>query len=162
LELPYVQLPVGVALAFVLVFVAVFFGLRQRRTLGQLRGDTDMAEEERDYLTRQVRRRLFCSALLIVLAGFLLGWFFIEQDWPNLAPAEGEPLSDEAKDQVRFFVFYWIAALLVLLVILFLASWDFLATARYGFARQKQLEQERRAMLEMEAAKLRRRRQELN
>jgi hypothetical protein len=53
-------------------------------------------------------------------------------------------------------------AILLLLAILMLASWDFLATARYGFARQKQLELERRSMMEMEAAKLRRRRQELN
>ncbi len=122
-----------------------------------------MADEECDYLTRQARRRLICSALLIVLAGFMIGWPFIgDERARGLAPVAGEPLSQEAKDAVRFLVYYWSAALLVLMVVLFVASWDFLATVRYGFSRHKQLEKDRRAMLEMEATKLCRRRQELN
>jgi hypothetical protein len=153
---------VGITLACVLVFVAAFFSLRQRRTLRLLRADSEMPEEERTYLTRQVRRRLTCSALLLVFAGILVGWLFLEDRARGLVPGTGEAISEEAKDELRFLTYYWIAALLVLLGMLFLASWDFLATARYGFRRHKQLEQDRRAMLEMEAAKLRRRRQELN
>ena len=153
---------VGIALACVLVFVAVFFGMRQRRTLALLRLDEEMSDTERGYLTRQVRRRLICSALLLVFAGLLIGWLFMREQITELLPAPGDPITEEAKDRLRFITYYWIGALLVLLAILMLASWDFLATARYGFARQKQLEQERRAMMEMEAANLRRRRQELN
>jgi hypothetical protein len=108
-----------------------------------------------------VRRRLICSALLVVFAGILVGWLFLADRARALATVGGEP-SDEAKDELWFLALYWIGALLVLLAIMFLASWDFLATARYGFRRHKQLEQDRRAMLEMEAAKLRRRRQEMN
>ena len=152
----------GTLLASVLVFVAVYFGLRQRRTFAQLRADTEMDAEERSYLARQMRRRLLCSALLVVLAALLIGGLFLDDRARALAPPEGEPLSQEAKDELRFLIYYWISALLVLMAALFLASWDFLATARYGFSRHKQLEHERRTMLEIEAANLRRRRQELN
>ena len=153
---------VGSVLAAIVAFVAVFFALRQRRTLALLRLDEEMSDTERGYLTRQVRRRLVCSALLLVFAGLLVGWLLMRERVAGFVPEPGEPITDEAKDQLRFIVYYWIAALFILMAILFLASWDFLATARYGFVRHKQLEQERRAMMEAEAAKLRHRRQELN
>lgn len=154
---------IGMTLAAVLVFVAVFFGVRQGHTLALARADSDMPEEERAYLRRQARRRLVCSALLLMLAGFIAVWFFIEPDpAQRQVRAPGEPLSQEAKDEVRFFVFYWISPLLLLLVVLLLAAGDLWATARYGLRQHRELEQSRRAMLEMEAAKLRRRRQELN
>jgi hypothetical protein len=157
-----VETTVGILLACVLVFVAVFFGMRQRRTLALVRFDDEMSDTDRGYLTRQVRRRLICSALLLVFAGLLVGWLFMRERVVGFVPEPGEPITEEAKDQLRFVIYYWIGALFVLMAILVLASWDFVATARYGFARQKQLEQERRAMMEMEAAKLRHRRQELN
>jgi hypothetical protein len=140
----------------------VFFGLRQRRTLALVRIDEEMSDTERVYLIRQVRRRLICSVLLLVFAGLLIGWLVMRERYAGLVPVPGEPITDEAADRLRFIIYYWIGALFVLMAILVLASWDFVATARYGFARQKQLEQERRAMMEMEAAKLRHRRQELN
>jgi hypothetical protein len=71
-------------------------------------------------------------------------------------------LPEEAKDSARFIALYWIVLCCVLMAILFLASLDLVATARFGMRRVRQLEQERRAALEMEAARLRRRRQELN
>lgn len=156
------QLGVGISLAAILVFVAVFFGWRQRLTLAQLRLDQQMSREDRLYYVKQVRRRLLCSLLLIVLAGLLIGWVWVDRDDAALRPAEGAALTEETKDALRFFTWYWIIALSVLMAILFLASFDFLATARFGLRRMRQLEHDRRAALEMEVAKLRRRRQELN
>ncbi len=157
----HVETIIGATLASILLFVAMFFGWRQRRGSVLLRHDRDMPDDERRYLTRQIRRRVVCSVLLAIFAGFLFGWLYLEPRLPA-APAEGEAITQVAKDELRFLTYYWITALFVLLVILVLASWDLLATARYGFQRHQQLEQDRRAMLEMEAANLRRRRQELN
>jgi hypothetical protein len=154
-----VEIGIGLALAGVLIFLAVFFSLRQRHTLAQLRLDGELSAEDRLYFIRQVRRRLICSLLMVIFAGMLVGWFFLG-DVPK--PMEGEPIPDEVKDTIRFMTVYWIIALFVLLAILFLASFDFLATARFGMRRVRQLENDRRAVLEMEAAKLRRRRQEMN
>jgi uncharacterized membrane protein YwaF len=121
-----------------------------------------LSADERLYYIKQVRRRLICSFLLIVLAGMLVGWFWMDHDLAAFEPKEGQPLSEEAKDTLRFITWYWIAALSVLLAVLFIASFDFLATARFGLRRMRQLEHDRRTILEMEAAKLRRRRQEMN
>lgn len=156
------ELGIGISLAVVLVFVAVFFGWRQRTTLAQLRHDVHIAPEDRLYYVKQIRRRLICSVLLILLAGMVVGWFFLDHDVTGLRPTEGQPLTEEAKDVIRFVATYWIVALGLVLIILLLASFDFMATARFGMRRMRQLENDRRSILEMEAAKLRRRRQEMN
>ena len=156
------QLGIGMSLAAILVFVAVFFGWRQRHTLAQLRLDHQLSADDRLYFIKQIRRRLICSVLLIVLAGLLVGWFCLDRDMTTLRPVADQPLTEEAKDTLRFLTWYWITALGVLLAILFLAAFDFMATARFGLRRMRQLEHDRRTILEMEAAKLRRRRQELN
>jgi choline-glycine betaine transporter len=156
-----VELGVGLSLALVFALVGVYFGWQQRHTLAQLRSDTELSTADRRYLVKQVRRRLICSFLIIVFAAMLVGHFFLE-DINTLRPAEGEPLAEEAKDSLRFITWYWIVMLCVLMAILALASFDFLATARYGLRRVRELEHDRRTVLEMEAAKLRRRRQELN
>jgi hypothetical protein len=156
------ELSIGITLAVILAFVAAFFGWRQRATLANLRHDVHIAPDDRQYYVKQVRRRLICSVLLLALAGMIAGWFFLDHDVAALRPAEGQPLSDEAKASIRFIATYWIAALGLVLVILCLASFDFMATARFGMRRMPQLENDRRTILEMEAAKLRRRRQEMN
>lgn len=156
------EFSVGISLAAILVVVAVYFGWRQRTTLAQLRHDVHIAPEDRLYYVKQICRRLICSVLLILLAGMVVGWFFLDHDVTALRPAEGQPLTEEAKDSLRFIATYWIVALGLVLVILLLASFDFMATARFGMRRMRQLENDRRTILEMEAAKLRRRRQEMN
>ncbi|GEM_PF-5704214 len=156
------ELGIGIPLAAIIVFVAVFFGWRQRYTLAQLRLDPQLAAEDRLYYAKQIRRRMVCSVLLLVFAGMLVGWFFLDQDVGALRPAEGQPLTEAAKASVRFITWYVIIALSVLMAILLLASFDFLATARFGLRRMRQLEHDRRAALEMEVTKLRRRRQEMN
>lgn len=151
----------GIALAAVLVFVAVFFGVRQRTTLAQMRRDTQMSAEDRLYYEKQVRRRLLCSVLLVVVAALMIGWFFVDDVSRSEFP-EGRLPTKEEREAARFIAVYWIILLCILMAVLVLACVDLVATARFGMRRVRQLEQERRAALEMEAARLRRRRQELN
>ena len=116
-----------------------------------------MPLEERGFLIRQTRRRLICSVLMVVFAGFLVGWYFIETNFLDLkSVAEEEP--GKTHPLVELVAYYWIAALLVLFGILALAGMDFIATARYGLHQKKLLEVERRTALEIEAMRLRKQR----
>jgi hypothetical protein len=157
------ELTLGIALSLLLVAVAVYFGRRQRQTLQQLRHDTDMSLDDRRYLHRQVVRRLFSSALMLVLAAFLVGWYFFEPDLQALRPVDpAADLTEEAKQTLRFLTFYWIATLLVFLVLVVLAVYDMLATARFGARHRRQLVDDRRATLKNEVERLQRDRHRLN
>jgi uncharacterized membrane protein YjgN (DUF898 family) len=145
----------GILLVVVLLTVAGIFAWRQFKTRRFVARERSLPPEERGYLIRQTRRRLICSVLMVLFAAFLVGWYFIESNLPELKPAAdheagtGHPL-------VELVAYYWITALLVLFGIFALAGMDFFATARYGMHQRKLLEIERRAALELEAARLRR------
>jgi uncharacterized membrane protein YjgN (DUF898 family) len=162
------ELILSCVLVMVLIGLAVLFAWRQKRTLLYLKHETSLSSEDRSYLKGQVRRRLLCSLFMVIFAGFLVGWFFLEEDFRQLRPAlekaaEAGPLeNDPSKDSLRFYTAYWIGALLVLLGIMLLAGMDLIATLRFGFRHQRQLLSEHRTVLESEAAQLRYRRQELN
>jgi uncharacterized BrkB/YihY/UPF0761 family membrane protein len=155
------ELAVGIGLIALVVAVAGFFLWRQFALLRTLRHEEGLAGAERHYLRQQARRRLLNSILMLLFAGLLVGGFFLFPPEPTALEAPAEP-DEIAKESIRLFTAYWILALLVLLAILALAVVDLWATARFGFQHQKQLEQDRRAMLVEEARRLRRRRQEMN
>jgi hypothetical protein len=158
-----VKLIVGIALAGLLGFIAVYFALGQRQTLAQLRHDVELSADDRRYLWRQVVRRLLNSVLLFLLAGFIVGWFFLESRFVPAEPVEpGAPVPESVKDSVWLLAYYVIAGLLVLLVVMTLTVADWVATARYGARRWRQLEDDRRAVLEAEVERLRRDRHGLN
>jgi hypothetical protein len=150
-----------VALVVALLGLAVFFALNQKKTIFCLRTDQTLVSEERTYLRKQVRRRLICSVLMTILAGMLVGWCFLEQrlpqsDQPRLnEPAMPPHMNESQKADLRFLIVYWSAALIVFLGLLFLAAADFMATARFGVRRQRQLNAEQRQMLEAELARWR-------
>lgn len=182
------ELTLGLALALLLIGIAGYFALRQLQTFRLLRADarrtpdgtnpeavmTDqtfrllradarLPHDDRRFLHQQAIRRLTCSVLMFALAGFLIGWFFLQPDFDALRPAvEGEPLPEEAKESLRFLTFYWIFALFLFLAVMALALLDLMATTRYGRQKQKQLEQHRREVLAAEAARFQDRRHELN
>lgn len=155
----------GAALAALLLGLAAFFGWRQRQTMRTVRDDVTLSRADRRYLWQQALRRLCGSALMVVFAGFLIGWLCVGQGLSDLAPAADQPdaaaMPDSAKDSLRFFAVYWMAALLVLLALLALAVLDLWATARYGMRHRQQLAADRQVALEEEAARLRQRRREL-
>ena len=154
------ELPLGLALAGLIVTIAAFYAVRQRHTIRQLRGDTYLPDADRRYLRAQVMRRLLISALLVLVAGFLVGSFFIDDPSARVGP-DGDPAAVD-KDEARSFASYWIVILVALLAFTVLAVMDMWATARYGWRHFKQLESDRRAMLEAEAARRRFRPHELN
>ena len=142
------ELVFTLALAAVLLGLAGYFGWRQVQTL---RGLAGMGVEEQHYLRAQAYRRLFCSALMVVLAGMLVGWIFLGAD-------AADPAAPLTADLARLFSVYWIAALLVLLVLVALAAVDFWAIARFGMSQHRRLQADQRALLEEHAARRRRER----
>jgi uncharacterized Tic20 family protein len=99
-----------------------------------------------------------------MFAAVLLGWLlFMDGHFRQLRPlpgAEEAVLDDYAKEWLRFYLGYWIFAMVLLMVIIALAGVDFLATARYGLAHKKKLLRDQQTVLAMEVARLRLKRQE--
>jgi hypothetical protein len=147
------ELAFGVILVLVLLGMAGYYVWRQRNTLRLLRNET-LSPEDRSYLHGQVRRRMLTSILMVVLAGMLIAWYFVEGSFRDMEPpaVQDAKMNPEQKESLQLMVLYWVAALLVLLGILILAAVDLVATARFGFRHQRQLEADRRAMLEKQAA----------
>ena len=161
------ELASGIALVAILLGLAGFFAWRQFRTLRLVKNDPSLSPEDRHYLLGQVKRRLLSSFLMVIFAGFLVGSYFLDADFRRLHGELDQPPAwpeDEAasKDFLRFFTWYWISALMVLLAIVLLAAVDFASTARFGARHQRQLLDDHRAMLQSEAERLRRQRDEMN
>lgn len=159
------QILFTVALIVVLLSLAGYYTWRQWQALLRLRTE-EIAADERRYLRHQVWRRLAGSGLMVVFASLLAGSFFIEgraqalADRVEAARASGEEFVPEPGDREfrRFWAIYWIVLLLGVLLILGLAAYDFLATRRFGLRHYRQLQADRRAMLQRELATLRRER----
>jgi MFS family permease len=145
----------GIALIIVLLGSAGYFAWRQKLTLRSLGDPNMLTPEDRLYVHKQVRRRMLCSVLMMALAGMLIGWFFIGGELVRQAPPPGD---EQAKPDVSWQLMYVIAALFILFTIVILAIIDLMATARFGLRHQRRLENERRQMLETQAAILRRER----
>ncbi len=112
-----------------------------------------MPAEQRAYLWRQFRRRLVGSILLILLAGMLVGSLFLDYD-PLRQPIEQLPLEQQeaAKQAFRVVSIYWMSFLMLLLVLLAIAVFDFWDTARFGVQQQKLLFQQHQELLAAELA----------
>jgi uncharacterized membrane protein YjgN (DUF898 family) len=160
------ELTFGVVLVLVLLGLAGYFTWRQIGTLRQTRNDSALSTDDRLFLHRQAVRRLVCSALMVVLAGMLIGWYFLDPAFRDMfregreawAEARDEILTEQQKDFSRWMAAYWSLALLVLFFIIVLAAMDAWAIGRYGLRQRRQLSDERRqALLELEAARRRHR-----
>jgi hypothetical protein len=152
-------------LVVVLLGLAGYFSWRQFQALRGLRSADQLPPEDRRYIRNQAWRRLAGSVLMVVFAGFLVGAFFIEGLAGELAermkaatPAEREALTADNRFFLHLWSYYWIAALLVLLGLISLAALDFFAIRRYGQRHYRQIQADRRAMIERQAARLRRER----
>jgi hypothetical protein len=149
----------GSLLVAALLGLAGYFSWRQTKTLERLRTQ-DLSPEDRFYVRKQVQRRLLCCVLMAVLGCMLVGWFFLD-DQLRTDPVAEEKIEGKAPDDADrrnslvFSTFYLIAFLLLLMVVLFLAAADLLATARFGHRQRRQLEAEHRAMLDSQKQRLR-------
>src|ERR1043166_2579881 len=106
---------IGIVIAAVMIAAAVYFTWTQGRTLQALQFDNDMAVDQRRYLQKQSRRRLFGSFILALLAVMLVGSLFLDYEPLRQPLAELPPAEQEAaKNAIRFVSFYWIVFLLFL------------------------------------------------
>src|SRR5262249_9531370 len=143
----------GLVVVVVLVALGLFFSVRQARTLRQLGRQRDIADEERAYFLAQARRRLVASVLMLVLAGVVIGWYYIAPEYQEILQQARErenkdaPPNPEQKEFLQRFATYWIAALGVLFLFVVLAIFDILATLKYGVRKHRQLRDQHRAEL---------------
>ena len=150
----------ALVLVVVLLTLGLYYGWRQIQASRRLRQQPGMDPSERLYLTRRAQRRIVCSILMLIFAGFLIGWFFLEPELESVTP----PAPDQNAEHplVKTVTYYWIAALFVLFGLLALAAIDLVATARHGFRSVRRLATQRQAEIEEDLARLRRQRAELN
>jgi hypothetical protein len=159
----------------VLAGLAGYFGWRQWQALGALRrvGD-ELSPEDRRYEYGKAWRRLAGCLLMGVLALLFAGSYLL--DLNERAVALGEQgraaaaadatrppaMNAEQKRFMNFFSTYWMISVLVLMVILCLAAVDLWAIRRYGLRHLRQIQSDRRAMLQEQMALLRRERNGYN
>ena len=162
----------GVSLAVALTLLGVFFGYRQLRLLRQLRGKTDLPQEEAVYQRGQAKRRLVSCLLMLVLAAMIGGQLVYLQDRVERIVQEGDAIRDAGgkvtsySDADRSFIRAWIVYLivfhLILLVVVGLAAVDFWSIRRYGRQQYRRLQEDRRDMIERQVIRMRQERNSLN
>jgi hypothetical protein len=161
----------GSALVVAVLALALYYAWRQLKVWRQ---PSEPGSPEDLYRRAQIRRRLISSALMLVLAAQLAGaLIFLEdraQQQGRRADAraevrerggEAQPTLEE-RNFARLYSAYWLATLVVLLLIVLLAFADLWATRRYGVQAHRLLQAERRAMIDREIARLRQEKQERN
>jgi hypothetical protein len=157
------EITLTILMAILLVGVAVFFIWRQGSTLQTLRTDGKIPLDQRRYLYKQCMRRFFGSFVLILLGFMLSGSLFLDYELVGTPFDELGPLEKEAaKQSFQFLSIYWMTFLLILMAVMALAIFDFVATARHGVQLQKQLLREHQEILEAELEEHRHRRAEMN
>jgi hypothetical protein len=149
----------------VLLFLAGYYGWQQWRALRGLKKSENLLPEDRVYHRTHARRVFINCSLMVILAGLIGGWYLFgldgkTRDLGQQAQAEEEdapprPLDPEQKRFLTFSTVYWIVAMLVLLVIVYMALLDFWAIRRYGLRHVRQIQADRRAMLERQLGLLR-------
>jgi hypothetical protein len=149
----------GALLVAVLIVLAGFYSWRQLFMLRRLRGPHGLSDEEAGWRRGQAWRRLFGSALMLVLAA-LLAWAVLVVGEQAQSLADQGPAGDtpEGHHFVKLYTIVWIVFLLLLLALVILASADVWFTRRFSLRQQRKILAERRAMLEREVARLRERR----
>jgi hypothetical protein len=155
----------GISLVVVLVAMACYFGWQGLQGLRGLRQSSDLSPEDRRYVRNQAARRLVGSVLMLVLAGLLAAAFVLEgpanmlsEERERQAALNGGEKPALDPSQREFWDLYgkhWLIILLVLFAIIVLAGWDYFAIRRFGQRHYRQIQHDRRAMIENELARLR-------
>ncbi len=156
------QIVFGVLLVAALLFLALFYAVRQVHALRALRSG-DLPDDEARYERGKAWRRLASCALLLVLAGLLaVALAYLEAPAQIIAEQrEGHdastapPFTPEQRDVLRLWGWNWIAILVVLLVVVALAAIDLWATRRFGLHQAYKLQADRRAMIERQVIRMR-------
>jgi len=149
----------------VLLGLAGYYAWQQVQTLRLLRLQENLPPEDRSYMRNQAWRRLACCALMVLLAILLIGTFVLgleaqaerlgAQVAEDRAHGQEMKLNAEQKRFVNLYTYCWITILLVLLSLLGLAASDLWAIHRFGLRHHRQIQADRRAMLERQVARMR-------
>ena len=130
---------VALALAAGLAALAAYYARRQFVALGQLAVRVDLSADDRAHFQAQARRRLANSALMLALAAMLAGTHLsgmesrIDRQIAEPLPADAPPEEAQARrDFARFYTYYWIVLLLLLLGVIGVAAADLWATRRFA------------------------------
>lgn len=156
---------------FVSLIIVMLLGLagyyvwRQVQTLRLLPMQENLPPEDRSYVRNQAWRRLVSCGLMVLLAVLLTGHYVLGlEDQAKKVGNESEKSRDlgekrvfnaEEKRFVNLYTYSWITILLVLLSLLGLAAFDLWAIHRFGLRHHRQIQADRRAMLERQVARMR-------
>ena len=162
---PHFELLVVCLIVVLLLALSGYFGWRQWQTLRGLRQSSGLSPEDRRYHRFQAWRRLVGCALMVVLAALLAGWYVLGFDSQTAAlslrgkPADPSGVAFQRGAAVQRFVnlasFYMIFTLLVLLALVCVGAVDALAIRRFGIRHYRQIQSDRRAMIEEQVAVMR-------
>lgn len=158
----------GLILAAGLVAFGVGTALRERRTLRRLREERFLPSDERGYLRGQVRRRLITSATVFII-GVMIGWSYLSgmearateiaersrraEALPEHDPGRpADPPSDEEKEFVKRYGYFWLAVLVLVFLAVSCAIFDFWATRCYWMAQYRILKADHEAKLQRDLA----------
>lgn len=154
----------GTLLVLVMLALAGYFTWRQVQTLRRP-ANPEEPPEDRSYVRRQAWRRLVGSGLMVLLAVLFSGWFLfgiddvadqlIEQGKAAAASGEKPEMNAEQKRDFSLMGYYALGTLLVFLSLLVTAGLDVLAISRYRRQQYQKIRDDRREMIERQAARLR-------
>ncbi len=152
--------------------LGAYTGVRQWLVLRKLRAKPDLPDQEQSFIRFHARMRLVTSGLLLVLAGLLgCAQGFLGPPFQRVleagaayqqAGSQEHALTEPDKQVVRAYAWFYVAILLVLLVVVILVGFDLWSIRRYALREQRKLLEDRRAMIARQAHRMRQERNWLN
>jgi nicotinamide riboside transporter PnuC len=154
----------GFLFVALLVGLAGYYAWRQLQTLRGLRHSKEPVED-RWYFRNQAWRRLVGCVLMICLALLLAGWFLLgledltnqlmQQSHEAAATQEKPQMNPQQRRILYISGLYMVFTLFVIFAIVCTVALDVVAIRRYGLRHLRQIQDDRRAMIEQQAARLR-------
>jgi TRAP-type C4-dicarboxylate transport system permease small subunit len=152
-------------IVIVLVALALYYGWKELQTLRHVRELDPLAVDERRYRIARAWRRLINSFLMLVLAALLGGSYVlgVEQraaeaaqaaDTKADAVANPEP-TPEQREFLGTYSTLWYVILLIFMTIIIFALYDFMAIRRFWLRNYRQIQSDRREMIQREVARIR-------
>ncbi|MFQ3592062.1 MAG: hypothetical protein SNJ82_02600 [Gemmataceae bacterium] len=139
----------GALLVAVLLGAAVVFAWAQRTTL---RRAAQLPQAERRFERRRAIRRLVGCGLMLLMAMLIVFQYIL---WERYLKMLTPPIAEEHRIYYRLWGYSWVVILVSLLTALFLAAYDALANRSHLLNQYGRMAEERRAMVQRQAERLR-------
>jgi hypothetical protein len=160
------QLAFGILIVVLTAGLGGYYAWRQLQTLRRLRAAPPFDDDERVFQRNQAWRRLAGAVLMLLFAGLFIGVFFLEGPAAELVRLGGEAreqgekatLDPVQRDFLRLYGSYVIVLLLIVMGFIGIAGYEFYAIRRYSVHHMRRIQDERRAMIARETARIRRER----